>query len=261
MRKCFVIQVFDGNKFDKRFADVFKPAIEAAELEAYRIDQDSSVKILTDGIEKNIKESKICFADITLDNPNVWYELGFAFASGKDVVMVCSEDRKNGFPFDIQHRKIITYETGSSSDFKTLEKNITAQLKAYKKTSKTVEKPSTSPVLGAKVLKSHEIAILILITENQYTDNDFIAIHKLRDEMEKAGYTNIETSVGIKALKNDNLIKISTEVDGWHDNAEFEVCKLTKNGEDWVICNQNKPTFKMKDSNNSADEFDDDLPF
>lgn len=32
---CFVIQPFDGGKFDKRYDDVYKPAIMAAGLDAY----------------------------------------------------------------------------------------------------------------------------------------------------------------------------------------------------------------------------------
>ena len=33
MPTCFVIQPFDNGKYDKRYEDTFKPAIEAAELE------------------------------------------------------------------------------------------------------------------------------------------------------------------------------------------------------------------------------------
>ena len=43
MSVCFVIQPFDGAKFDKRFEDVYKPAIEAAGLGAYRVDTDPGV--------------------------------------------------------------------------------------------------------------------------------------------------------------------------------------------------------------------------
>ena len=81
MATCFVIQPFDGAKFDKRYTDIYKPAIEAAGLEAYRVDTDPGVQVPIDAIEKGIKQATICLADITTDNPNVWYELGFAFAS------------------------------------------------------------------------------------------------------------------------------------------------------------------------------------
>ncbi len=125
MEQCFVIQPFDNDKFDKRFNDIVRPAIAKADLDPYCIDKDLSVKIPIDEIEKGIIESSIVFAEITMDNPNVWYELGFAFACDKDVVMVCSDERTGKFPFDIQHRHIIPYKTGSKSDFEALEDLIT----------------------------------------------------------------------------------------------------------------------------------------
>ena len=42
MGRCFVIQPFDGGKFDKRYEDVFVPAIQAVGLEPYRVDRDPS---------------------------------------------------------------------------------------------------------------------------------------------------------------------------------------------------------------------------
>jgi len=91
---CFVIQPFDdGGKFDKRYEEVYKKAIDKAGIEAYRIDKDPSTRNIE--IEEKIASSKICFADITEDNPNVWYELGYAFARGKDVVMVSDSTREN----------------------------------------------------------------------------------------------------------------------------------------------------------------------
>jgi len=50
MPTCFVIQPFDSGKFDKRFRDIFKPAIEAAGLEPYRVDDDPSVDIPIEAI-------------------------------------------------------------------------------------------------------------------------------------------------------------------------------------------------------------------
>ena len=49
---CFMIQPFDGGKFDKRYEDVFKPAIEAAGLEAYRVDNDDLATVPIEMIEE-----------------------------------------------------------------------------------------------------------------------------------------------------------------------------------------------------------------
>ena len=40
MPRCFVIQPFDGGqRYDKRYKDVFEPAIKNADLEPYRVDR------------------------------------------------------------------------------------------------------------------------------------------------------------------------------------------------------------------------------
>ena len=40
MFRCFVIQPFDGGqRYDKRYEDVFEPAIRDAGLEPYRMDR------------------------------------------------------------------------------------------------------------------------------------------------------------------------------------------------------------------------------
>jgi hypothetical protein len=72
MQTCFVIQPFDAAKFDKRFDDVYKPAIKDAGLDAYRVDRDPGVEVPIDAIEEGIRTAAICLADITTDNPNVW---------------------------------------------------------------------------------------------------------------------------------------------------------------------------------------------
>jgi hypothetical protein len=118
--KCFMIQPFDGGKFDKRFDEVFKPAVTAAGLEPYRVDRDPGASIPIEEIETGIRQSAICFADVTLDNPNVWFELGYAIAVGKDICIVSSEERQTKYPFDIQHRKIIKYKVESPSDYANL---------------------------------------------------------------------------------------------------------------------------------------------
>lgn len=97
---CFVIQPFN-EIYDKRYEDISKPAISGTGLIPYRGDKDPSTKIIIEQIEKKFEDADICFADISTDNPNVWYELGYAFASEKDVVMVCNKQRKE-FPFDVR---------------------------------------------------------------------------------------------------------------------------------------------------------------
>ncbi len=160
MATCFVIQPFDAGRFDKRFEQVFTPAIKAASLEAYRVDKDLKADVPIEAIENGIKSAAVCLADITTDNPNVWYELGYAFACGIPVVMVCSEPREGKkYPFDIQHRTVIPYTAEAPGDFIDLQQNITDRLLA------TVEGKASL----RRVASSEQIAPLAGLTHSELT--------------------------------------------------------------------------------------------
>ena len=162
MPRCFVIQPFDGDQYDKRYKDVFAPAIKNADLEPYRVDQDPSVSVPIDDIERGIENSSVCFAEISTDNPNVWFELGYAIASKREMVLVCSDERKTPFPFDVQHRKIIKYSTQSKSDFETVQSKITEQLKAVLIRRENLGRLSSlSSVSRVEGLEQYEIAGLV----------------------------------------------------------------------------------------------------
>jgi hypothetical protein len=257
MDTCFIIQPFDNGKFDKRYIDIFEPAIKKAEFEPYRIDKDLSVRIPIDEIEKGIFDSVICFAEISTDNPNVWYELGFAFACNKDVIMVCSDERQGKFPFDIQHRHIITYNTSSTSDFNTLEDNITKKIKALRHKAKTVKFFNATPVIETEGLKGHEIALLILIIENQVSNEEGVSIFSLNEEMKKSGYTGIATSVGLRSLLKNGMIENFIATD-YNFNSDYNAFRILDKGENWILSNQNQFQFRQSDIKTESSE---DLPF
>ena len=147
MSKCFVMQPFDAGVFDKRFDDLFSPAILEAGLEPYRVDRDPAVNIPIDDIEAGIRKSEICLAEITTDNPNVWFELGFAIAVPKEVILVCSDERRSKFPFDVQHRKVIKYKTEAPQDFQQLKQDICLRIQALVKKMQKIDRISgSSPI-------------------------------------------------------------------------------------------------------------------
>ena len=87
----FVIQPFDKGQYDKRYKDLLEPAIRDAGLTPYRVNEAPPV-IPLDGIDK-CRKSEICLADVTTNIPNIWYEVGFAIANGKPVVLICLDPR------------------------------------------------------------------------------------------------------------------------------------------------------------------------
>ena len=135
---CFVIQPYDRGKFDRRYREVIKPAVESCGLRPYRVDEDFRVDVPIVAIQDKISDATLIIAEITTDSPNVWFELGYALAKEKPLLLICSDERETKVPFDIRHRNIFRYQTGSPSDFERfrleLESRIRAKLSASNET-------------------------------------------------------------------------------------------------------------------------------
>jgi hypothetical protein len=257
MGKCFVIQPFDRGKFDKRYEDVFAPAILAADLEPYRVDRDPRVTIPIEEVESGIESSLACLVDISTDNPNVWFELGFAIASQREVVLVCSDERTSHFPFDIQHCTVIKYPTESSSDFEELRKRITVRLKALLAKQGRLDElariPSVAKVEG---LEQYEIASLVAVAQQLDEPTGGISAYLVRQDMEKAGFTKIATTLGVRALLNKGMLETFQDRD--YDGSTFTAYRVTDKGMAWLFANQDKLTLKEQPPSLRSD---DDIPF
>jgi nucleoside 2-deoxyribosyltransferase len=262
MPTCFVIQPFDkGGPYDKRYHDVLVPAIKEADLEPYRVDEDPGTTVLIDDIEKGIRESEVCLADITTNNPNIWYEVGFAFANGKAVVMICLDPRSEPFPFDIRHRHIITYKLHSSSDFERLKSEVTSRLKAQAKKAETLQTVAAmSEIHTTQGLSAHEIAALVTIVSERYSPTSTLAIVFVKDKMNRSGYTSIAVGLALESLSRKAMIEFSEEID--EDNREtYTACRLMPKGVDWLLANQDRFLMRKTDQRVSTPISDEDIPF
>lgn len=258
MPTCFVIQPFDSGKFDKRFDDVYAPAIAAADLEPYRVDRDPGVEIPIESIEEGIRNAAICLADITSDNPNVWYELGFAFASGRPVVMVCSSERTNGkYPFDIQHRTVIGYKTDSSSDFDELKRVLTTRIKAFLNKSEALRQLAESDQIApTQGLTQTELMVLAIIAGDTALPGDVTTLYSLKSESERAGLTSIGFSLAFRRLVAKELVEV---MEAWDENRD-EIYKTTRlSDEGWKWVDDNELLFVLKKP--SLTEIEEDIPF
>ena len=236
MQTCFVIQPFDGGAFDKRFEAIIKPAIEAAGLTAYRVDRDTSTVIPIETIEKEIRRAKLCLADISKDNPNVWYELGFEMsASRKHVEMICTTERER-FPFDVQHRFITRYRPESPQDFDKLKENITARLQSALKREEELEDISQlSPVTLTAGLSPQEFTALVIIAQNLSHPHDQQSYYNIRNEMANAGYTPIAITLALRSLERKGLVEGETVQENYDEGYAY---RPTEAGFTWLENNE-----------------------
>jgi hypothetical protein len=256
MATCFVIQPFDSGKFDKRFQDIYKPSIEAAGLEAYRVDRDPGVSVPIESIERGIRQASICLADITADNPNVWYELGFAFAAGRPVVMVCSEERTGKkYPFDIQHRTVIPYLADAPSDFDKLKVTLTTRLQAILKQDAVLDQIAESdPVAPIHGLSQPEILVLAVVAGEVYLPEHSTTVNWVKRSAERTGITGMGFNIAIRRLL---LKKFLRESELWSEERSESFPALSITDEGWKWIDDNESQFVLS----RADKPKDDIPF
>jgi hypothetical protein len=266
MATCFVIQPFDKGPYDKRYSELLVPAITDAGLTPYRVDQDPGVAIPIDDIEKGIREAEVCLADITTNNPNVWYEVGFAMACGKPVVLICAEPRPEQFPFDVRHRTIIPYSRESITDFEKLKKEVTARLKAQAKKAEELQTVATLSQVNTVEgdLSPHEIGVLITIMTIVSTPEEGVFPHKVQESMKRSGYTAMASTLALAGLKRKEMIEYATEVNDFGN--PYTLCQISQRGIDWMLKNEDR--FRLKLDEPELEEVetpmkltDDDIPF
>ncbi|CAN5489710.1 hypothetical protein BH10BAC2_BH10BAC2_11920 [soil metagenome] len=110
-------------------------------------------------------------------------------------------------------------------------------------------------------MKSHEVAVLIILTENQLTSEESLAIYNLKAHMNKAGYTDVATSVGIKSLVKKGFI--STFIVQDYNGNDYSATRLTDDGDNWIMSSRDQLVFRIepKTEDDSNKPIADDLPF
>jgi len=95
---AFVIQAFDNAKFDRRYQETIRPGIVKGGAEPQRADEILGLQPIIQKIEQAIKAADICIAEVSLDNPNVWLELGYALALDRPTIILCDRSHRDRLP-------------------------------------------------------------------------------------------------------------------------------------------------------------------
>ncbi len=257
MATCFVIQPFDAGRFDKRYEQVFVPAITAARLDPYRVDKDFRADVPIQAIEAGITAASVCLADITTDNPNVWYELGYSFAVGVPVVMVCAEVREGKkYPFDIQHRKVLPYLSDAPNDFVELRDSITQRLLAATESRANIRRMAESDIVAPIAgLGQHEMTVLSTVAAIAGIPDGYANIYSVQQGGERAGLTKLGITLGMRGLISKSFVR-KVDIQRFNDDPEAAL-EVTDAGWAWIETNEGKFILRK----NVQDIPDEDIPF
>ena len=106
--EAFVVMKF-GGIYDVIFLEVIKPVCAEFGLKAVRGDEVYTNGPILNDITNSIRRASVVIADITPDNANVYYEVGFSHAISKPTILLCDKARER-LPFDLSGFRTIMYE-------------------------------------------------------------------------------------------------------------------------------------------------------
>jgi hypothetical protein len=124
---CFVVMQFT-DEYNALYEEVIKPTCESYGYTVIRADDYYTSGLIIDDITRSIREATVIIADITPNNPNVFYEVGFSHGIGKPTILL-SDRKRERLPFDLSGFRTLFYDNtigGKSSIEERLRKHLEA---------------------------------------------------------------------------------------------------------------------------------------
>ena len=119
----FFICPLENEEVSHNYEFVIKPTVRQFQFKIQRSDEISHTGTITDAILSSINRSRFLIADLTDAKPNCYYEVGYAHALGKPVIILAKEGTT-------RHFDISTYKWNYWIDYKDLKPKFEAELKA-----------------------------------------------------------------------------------------------------------------------------------
>jgi len=105
---CFVVMQFT-EEYNALYQEVIRPTCEAFGYSVIRADDFYTSGLIIDDITRSIRESALVIADVTPNNPNVFYEVGYSHGIGKPTILL-SDRKRERLPFDISGFRTLFYD-------------------------------------------------------------------------------------------------------------------------------------------------------
>ena len=106
--RAFVIMQF-STPYNELYLEVVRPVCEEFGTEAVRADETYGPGLIIADVVRQIDEANFIIADITPENPNVYYEVGYAHARGKPTILIADRAIEK-LPFDLSPFRTLFYE-------------------------------------------------------------------------------------------------------------------------------------------------------
>ncbi len=102
--------VKQGIDFNRVFREYIEPALTEARFEVFRADEEMRAGNIRTDMFQQLLIADLVVVDLSIDNPNVWYELGVRHAlRSRGVIQIVTQ--REQMPFDVYTDRMIRYHT------------------------------------------------------------------------------------------------------------------------------------------------------
>lgn len=207
---CFVIMPFAA-EFDDVYA-VIKSTIEEATIaqngRCFRLDDARPAGRITDRLLNELRAATFCVADLSGSRPNVMWEVGFAMALGKPIIVV-TQDRDD-LPFDIKDMQCIEYGRNhlSSSLGTPLRRTIIDTLAGIDSESYVVNVGSTdnSEVIGTLLKEVAQLKDMVSEAVHAWKGGDSVVPQSASELQSMSGHwfnTESQSHIYIRVVRGE----------------------------------------------------------
>ena len=168
-KTCFVISPIGNADSDTRkrsnltYEYIIRPVVEKFGYHLTRADYIKDSGIITSQIIDQIFESSLVIADLSDNNPNVFYELAIRHVIQKPYVQMMKSDQK--IPFDINALRTISFDIDLKSAEKA-KKELFDQIESIENSNFNPDNPITSAIHQSSIRK-------ILTSRKDIPQDDF----------------------------------------------------------------------------------------
>jgi tetratricopeptide (TPR) repeat protein len=112
--------------FDKVYRVIIARAVREAGMKPLRADETVGSRLIHSDMFKDLRDRPVVLADLSLENPNVFYELGIRHVmSPTGTVLMCRAG--TDLPFDVRLSRVIFYKfNGEELDWEEVEETVKA---------------------------------------------------------------------------------------------------------------------------------------
>lgn len=122
-KSVFFICPIGVSDVDHNYSFVIKPAVEKHQFTITRADEISHTREINDVILESLAKSTFAIADLTDARPNCYYEVGYAHALNKPVIIIAREGTS-------RHFDISTYKWNYWTTYEDLKPTIEREIEA-----------------------------------------------------------------------------------------------------------------------------------